>query len=52
MNIYDSRLIHCLGCGKFMGEIDYDAVVTLPKCGSCANPLPEGDDSMQYLVSG
>ena len=43
--------IHCSKCGKFIGEIDYDAVVILPKCGKCADPIPEGDDKMAYLKS-
>jgi len=41
MNIYDTRSIYCSECGKFMGEIDHDAVVTLPKCGTCVSPLPK-----------
>ena len=32
-----------------MGEIEYDAAVTLPKCGFCANPIPEGGDKVTYL---
>jgi len=44
MNIYDTKSVHCSRCGKFIGEIDYDAIVTLPKCGKCANPLPENED--------
>jgi hypothetical protein len=51
MNIYDKKSIRCSNCDRFIGEIDYDAVVTLPKCGRCANPLPEGDDKVQYIVS-
>jgi len=51
MNIYDQKSIHCSKCGRFIGEIDYDAVVTLPKCGQCANPLPEGDDKIQYIIN-
>ena len=51
MNIYDMKSIRCSNCDRFIGEIDYDAVVTLPKCGRCANPLPEGDDKVQYIVS-
>jgi hypothetical protein len=51
MNIYDTKPIHCSSCGKFLGEIDYDAIITLPKCGRCTNPLPEGDDSISYLAS-
>jgi hypothetical protein len=51
MNIYDKKSVRCSNCDRFIGEIDYDAVVTLPKCGRCANPLPEGDDKVQYIVS-
>lgn len=51
MNIYDTKSIDCYKCGKFIGEIDYDAVVTLPKCGKCTNPLPENDDKLNYLKS-
>ncbi len=51
LNIYDTKTIRCSKCGKFIGEIEYDAVVTLPKCGHCANPLPEGDDKVGYIIS-
>ena len=51
MNIYDMKSVRCSKCDRFIGEIEYDAVVTLPKCGRCANPLPEGDDKVQYVVS-
>jgi hypothetical protein len=51
MNIYDQKSVRCSKCDRFIGEIDYDAVITLPKCGHCANPLPEGDDKVQYIVS-
>ncbi|HXX05548.1 MAG TPA: hypothetical protein VEJ68_01885 [Candidatus Bathyarchaeia archaeon] len=51
MNIYDKKSVRCSRCDKFIGEIDYDAIVTLPKCGRCANPLPEGDDKIMYVVS-
>ena len=37
-------------CDKCLGELDYDAEVTLPLCGQCANPLPEGDDIL-YTMS-
>lgn len=37
MNIYDTKLIHCSKCEKFIGEIDHDAIVMLPKCGKCVN---------------
>ena len=51
LNDYDMRSIRCSKCDKFIGELDYDAVVTLPKCGRCANPLPEGDDKVLYIVN-
>lgn len=50
MNIYDKKSVHCSNCDRFIGEIDCDAVVILPKCGKCANPMPEGDDKVQYIV--
>lgn len=49
MNIYDTKSVYCSKCGKFIGEIDFDAVVILPKCGKCADPIPEGDDKVSYL---
>lgn len=51
MNIYDKKSVYCSKCDRFIGEIDVDAVVVLPKCGKCANPLLEGDDKAQYIVS-
>ena len=51
MNIYDKKSVRCSKCDRFIGEIDYDAVVTLPKCGRCANPMPEGDDKVQYIIT-
>ena len=51
MNIYDTKSVNCSKCGKFIGEIEFDAVVILPKCGRCANPIPEGDDKISYLKS-
>jgi len=50
MNIYDKKSVRCSQCDRFIGEIDADAVVVLPKCGRCANPMPEGDDKVQYIV--
>jgi hypothetical protein len=51
MNIYDNKSVHCSQCDRFIGEIDVDAIITLPKCGRCANPMPENDDKVQYIVS-
>ena len=51
MNIYDTKSVRCSRCGRFIGEIEYDAVVTLPKCGKCANPLPENEDKLSYTIS-
>jgi len=48
LNLYDTKSIICYKCNRFIGEVEYDAVVTLPKCGKCANPFPEGDDKIAY----
>lgn len=50
MNMYDTKTISCVSCKKCIGEIDYDAEVIQPKCGQCANPLPEGDKIL-YTIS-
>jgi hypothetical protein len=50
LNIYDTKPIVCKDCDKIMGEIDYDAEVILPKCGQCANPIPDIKDKMPYLI--
>lgn len=51
MNIYDRKPLHCSKCDKFIGEVDYDAEITLPKCGRCANLIPENDDKITYMIS-
>lgn len=51
MNIYDKKIVRCSRCDQCIGEVDYDAEIMLPKCGQCANPLPEGDDKVLYNVS-
>ena len=51
MNIYDTKPVNCSKCGKSIGEIDYDAVVTLPKCRHCVNSMPEGDDKALYVIT-
>lgn len=51
LNIYDTKVVNCSKCGKSIGEIDYDAIVTLPECGHCVNPIPEGDDKALYIIS-
>ncbi len=52
MNIYDTKQVHCCKCDRFIGEIDYDAEITMPICGKCANPMPEHDDKIRYFASG
>ena len=46
MNIDDTKLIQCSKCGKFIGEIDYDASVIFQKCGKCAKQLSEESDTI------
>jgi hypothetical protein len=50
LNIYDTRIIKCIICERYVGEIEYDAKVIRPLCGKCADPLPEGDKIL-YTVS-
>ena len=50
MNIYDMKSVICTKCKISIGEIDFDAEVTMPLCGKCANPLPEGD-TIIYTIS-
>ena len=50
MNIYDTKTVFCKSCERSIGEIEYDAEVILPKCGSCADIKPEGDKIL-YTVS-
>ena len=52
MNLYDTKPIHCNQCGKFIGEMDLDAIVTLPKCGNCSNLKSEGVDPLSNLSNG
>ncbi len=44
MDGFDAKQIKCKQCGKVIGMVEHDAVVIFPRCGNCANPLPEGDD--------
>ncbi len=34
-----------------MGEVDIDAEIIRPKCGKCANPTPENDDKVTYIIN-
>jgi len=35
MNIYDTKILCCSICGKYVGEIQYGAMVTFAKCELC-----------------
>ena len=48
MNIYDTKVIRCAKCDKYIGEVNYDAEIIFPKCGKCANPLPSIPDDPSY----
>ena len=49
MNTYDAKQIKCKLCGKVIGMVESDAEIVFPKCGNCANPLPEGDDILYTI---
>ncbi|MBI5377641.1 MAG: hypothetical protein HZA82_03360 [Thaumarchaeota archaeon] len=51
MNIYDKRIICCSKCDKYIGEVDYDAEIILPKCGKCANPIPSMPDDVERIFN-
>ncbi len=52
MNIYDTKSIYCANCGKFLGEIDFDAQIFLPKCGKCTTSTDlKGPEKSKTLVS-
>ena len=35
LNLYDTKVVICKNCGSTIGEIDYNAMVMSPKCGTC-----------------
>ena len=51
LNIYDTKTIRCVACDKAIGEVDFDAEIIRPKCGSCSNPIPDPKDKMPYLIN-
>jgi phage FluMu protein Com len=51
MNIYDIKSIHCANCGKFLGEINFDAQVFLPKCGRCSTTHLNGFETTKAQVT-
>ena len=50
MNLYDTKQINCYRCGKWIGEVDWEAVINCPKCGSCADPYPKGYDLLPQTI--
>ena len=50
MNIYDTKQIKCYQCGKWVGEVAYDALIIYPLCGDCADPFPKDDDLLPIPV--
>ncbi len=35
MNIYDTKIVKCVVCGKCVGEVNFDAEISFAKCGQC-----------------
>jgi len=50
MNLYDTKPISCIKCGKCIGGVGYDCETIKPICRKCAHPLPEGD-TVIYTIS-
>ena len=50
LNIYDTKIIHCIECDKQIGEIDYDAKVIRSICGQCVDPRPDVKDQLWYRM--
>jgi hypothetical protein len=51
MNLYDQKIIHCYKCEKYIGEVRYDAEISMPRCGSCANAMPKIIEIPEYAAS-
>ena len=54
MNSYNAKQLLCKKCGKVIGMVEENAEIIFPRCGTCANLLPEGDDilySMNKVVN-
>lgn len=49
MNIYYKKQISCVTCGKFIGEVDNEAKVLLPRCGRCAISDADGNDLLTFM---
>lgn len=49
MNLYDTKQINCYRYDKWLGEVDREALIIYPKCGSCADPYPVGYDLVPSL---
>jgi hypothetical protein len=51
LNLYDTKVIRCTKCNKSIGEVEFDAEIVFPKCGHCADPIPDGFDKLSYTIS-
>lgn len=43
MNIYDTKIARCSICGKFIGEIIFDAILNSAECGHCNKIMIDND---------
>lgn len=50
MNIYDKKQINCMTCGRFIGEVDAEANILLPRCGLCLNSDSDENDILSYIA--
>ncbi|NDF24887.1 MAG: hypothetical protein EB149_02695 [Thaumarchaeota archaeon] len=51
MNLYDLKVVHCYKCEKYVGEIRYDAEISMPICGNCAKVLSKIIEIPEYSAS-
>jgi len=51
MNIYDTRIVHCVECDTSIGELDEDAQVLQPKCGNCVKLMEKTKNNLMHVIT-
>ena len=50
LNLYDTKIIHCIECTKPIGEIDYDAKVIYSLCRQCDDTKHDVKEKLVYRM--